>query len=86
MKRKLTKHAKIRLNNRLGLKATDMRSLFTKALLYGVSPHNMPECKAKNYLMRKVNRKASVKLYQETVFIYKNGRLITAYKLPKYVK
>lgn len=86
MKRKLTKHAKIRLNNRLGLKATGMRSLFTKALLYGVSPHNMPECKAKNYLMRKVNRKASVKLYQETVFIYKNGRLITAYKLPKSVK
>ena len=64
----------------------ELKHMITKALLYGVSPHNMPECKAKNYLMRKVNRKASVKLYQEVVFIYKNGRLITAYKLPKSVK
>ena len=35
---------------------------------------------------KEVIDKASVKLYQETVFIYKNGRLITAYKLPKSVK
>lgn len=82
---KISKHAKIRMKERLSLKQTEMRQIFRLALKHGKCISDIKSQRIKRYLMSKKRFNSQVRLYRDYVFIYsKNGlRLYTMYKLPE---
>lgn len=81
---KISKHAKVRMKERLSLKQTEMRQIFRLALRHGKYISDIKNERIKRYLMSKKRFNSQVRLYRGYVFIYsKNSRqLYTMYKLP----
>lgn len=81
---KLSRHSRIRMQQRTNLNHKQRRFFYRNALIHGKSPQEIKDIKIKNYLLRKQTYKSKVKLYQGYVFVYsKNShQLYTMYKLP----
>lgn len=83
---KLSNHSKHRMNERLGLKHSEMMNAFSIARKRGLSLNSekTPD-KVREYIASKGN--CNVKIYNGYVFIYSKWRkqLYTCYKAPDWV-
>lgn len=83
---KLSKHSKMRLIERAGVRGKDKMELFRTALRKGISL-NTPGISDTLVEYFKSKRVFGVKIYKGYVFIYSknNHRLYTMYEVPNYV-
>ena len=85
---KLSKHSKMRITERAGIRKGKQLAFFRAALTHGKSIGNMEEGEIKDFLISKKNHNCNIKLYQNYVFIYSknNKQLYTMYELPEFLK
>ena len=81
---KLSKHSKIKMHERAGLKSNEKLRMYKMGLKHGKTIKQIKNEKIKSYLAPKQKFNSRIILYQGYVFIHsKNSKqLYTMYKLP----